>query len=277
MKHTSTRKLVESAVMIALATVLSLLKLAELPYGGSVTLASMLPIAIIAYRNGTGWGLATGLAYAIVQQLTGLKTLSYVTGPASVVAVILLDYGIAFTVIGLAGVYRKRIENQAAALTLGTVTVSCLRYLCHVVSGATVWKGLSIPTAAALGYSCIYNATYMLPETIVTALAAFYIASLIDFRSERLRRVWRERMGLGGALVLAATLLLFAAGVYDIVALFAHMQDPETGVFQITRVVTSGIWRPALIVTLSAALSAAALIPLGLCLLRRKKALDKNA
>ena len=51
MEHTKTRKLVESAIMIALATVLSLLKLADLPYGGSVTLASMLPIALIAYRN----------------------------------------------------------------------------------------------------------------------------------------------------------------------------------------------------------------------------------
>ena len=118
MEHTKTRKLVESAIMIALATVLSLLKLADLPYGGSVTLASMLPIALIAYRNGLGWGLGSGLAYGVLQQLLGLKTLTYVTGAGSVIAVILLDYIIAFTVMGLAGIFRRTPMPQAASLTV---------------------------------------------------------------------------------------------------------------------------------------------------------------
>ena len=54
-------RLTESAVMIALATILSLFKLVDLPYGGSITLASMLPVLLIAYRYGTAWGLLTGL------------------------------------------------------------------------------------------------------------------------------------------------------------------------------------------------------------------------
>ena len=70
--QTKTRKLIEASLMIAVATVLSLLKILDLPYGGSVTLASMLPIVIIACRNGVGWGLASGAVYGAIQQLLGL-------------------------------------------------------------------------------------------------------------------------------------------------------------------------------------------------------------
>ena len=249
MEHTKTRKLVESAIMIALATVLSLLKLADLPYGGSVTLASMLPIALIAYRNGLGWGLGSGLAYGVLQQLLGLKTLTYVTGAPSVIAVILLDYLVAFAVIGLAGVFRKTEMSQATSLTAGVALACLLRYSCHVISGATVWAGLSIPTKAALGYSFVYNATYMIPETIVTVLAAFYIASLIDFREVRIRRMTREKVGIGEYLILGGSFVLLAGIIYDVAALFSHMQDPETGTFNITLIGSSGIWIPVVIVT----------------------------
>ena len=284
MEHTKTRKLVESAIMIALATVLSLLKLADLPYGGSVTLASMLPIALIAYRNGLGWGLGSGLAYGVLQQLLGLKTLTYVTGAGSVIAVILLDYIIAFTVMGLAGIFRRTPMPQAASLTVGVVFSCVLRYICHVISGATVWAGLSIPTTAVLAYSLAYNATYMIPETIVTALAAFYIASLIDFREVRIRRMTREKFGVGGYLLLAGSLLMLAAAIYDIVALFSHMQDPDSGTFNITLIGTSGIWLPVVIVTAAVVLVFAVLLIVGLRLQAKERAgagdaetLDKQA
>lgn len=140
MTKNRTLPLVECAIMIALATVLSMVKLAELPYGGSITIASMLPIAIIAYRRGMGWGLGSAFVYAVIQQLLGLNSLSYVTTWQSVVAVILLDYIVAFTVVGFAGIFRNAIKSQAAALTLGCVFVSVLRYACHVISGATVWQ-----------------------------------------------------------------------------------------------------------------------------------------
>ena len=59
----TTRKLIEGSMMIALATVLSIFKLVEMPYGGSVTLASMLPVIIFAYRHGILWGLGAGFAH----------------------------------------------------------------------------------------------------------------------------------------------------------------------------------------------------------------------
>ncbi len=244
MQQSNTRKLVESALMIALATVLSLVKLADLPYGGSVTLASMLPIILISYRNGLGWGLGTGLAYAVLQQLLGLKNLTYVTGAPSVIAVIFLDYLLAFTVIGLAGMFRRVIRDQGASLAAGTGVVCVLRYICHVIAGATVWAGLSIPTAGAIGYSLIYNATYMIPETIVTVLAAYYIGSLIDFREEQLKRITRPVSGntttalLGGG----AALLIVAGLIYDVVSVFANLQDGETGEFNITLLGDAGVY-----------------------------------
>lgn len=73
MKNTKTRALVESAILIALATILSLIKLVDLPYGGSITIASMFPIVILSYRFGLRWGCAAGLVYGIIQQLTGLS------------------------------------------------------------------------------------------------------------------------------------------------------------------------------------------------------------
>ena len=170
-KKFGARRIVESALMVAFATALSMVKVLDLPYGGSITLASMLPIVIISYRHGIRWGILTGSVFGVIQQLLGLSVLSYVTTWQSVIAVILLDYIIAFMVLGLGAMFKKAMP-QHRALTLGVVFVCILRYACHVLSGVTVWKGVSIPFDAALVYSLGYNATYMIPETIVTAAAA---------------------------------------------------------------------------------------------------------
>ena len=227
---TKARKLIEASLMIAIATALSLLKLMELPYGGAVTMASMLPIVIIACRNGVGWGLASGAIFGGIQQLLGLKVLSWVTTWYSILAVIILDYVIAFAVIGFAGAFRK-LEKQNNALALGAFFACFLRYVCHVISGATVWAGLSIPTSAATLYSLGYNATYMIPETIVLVIAAYYIGSMLDFRTVQPVRLVREANGGGGAYKLIGWLLIAAAVVFDVVSVFGKLQNAETGEF----------------------------------------------
>ena len=150
-----TKKLVECALLVAVGTVLSLFSVVQMPYGGSVTLASMLPVILIAYRHGLGWGLGSGAVYAVVQQLLGLKNLSYFTTWQSIVAVILLDYMIAFVVTGLGGVFRRVVKQQNLALVYGSILVGVLRYVCHVISGATVWAGLSIPREYAAQHVCL--------------------------------------------------------------------------------------------------------------------------
>lgn len=234
----NTKALLESTILVALGVILSMIKIIDLPYGGSVTIASMLPVVIIAYRHGLGYGFASGLAYAIVQQLLGLNTLSYVTTWQSILAVVLLDYIIAFLVCGLGGVFRRTIKHQATSLMLGSMLVCVLRYVCHVISGATVWAGISIPTSAALIYSFIYNATYMLPETIISVLVAYYIGSTIDLSAERPTRIKKNaaESGYGALLGAGAGLAVICGLIVDTVLVFSKLQDAETGEFNFAQI-----------------------------------------
>ena len=228
-----TRMLTEAAIMLALATVLSIVKILELPYGGSVTVACMLPIIVISYRHGVKYGLLVAFVFGVIQQIIGFKTLSYVTSWQSVVAVIALDYIVAFTVIGLGGIFRK-VTNQAYGLLLGTLMVCALRFICHVISGARVWAGLSIPTNAALAYSIGYNATYMLPETIVTGAAAYYIGNVLDFRGDSITNLKaEEKVGIP-VLNWISGLIVVVAIFFDAVNIFMHLQNAETGEFDAT-------------------------------------------
>ena len=77
MKKMNVRALTECSVMIALSVVLGFIKVAEMPYGGSVTLASMFPIVIVAYRHGLGWGIGAATANSLVQLISGIKYFSY--------------------------------------------------------------------------------------------------------------------------------------------------------------------------------------------------------
>ena len=233
MSVSKTKKLLESSIMVAIASVLSMIKLFDLPYGGSVTIGCMLPIIVIAYRHGVRWGLISGLVFGIIQQLLGLNTLSYVTTWQSIVAVIFLDYIIAFLMLGFGGIFKKSL-SQPGALLSGTVFVCILRYICHVISGATVWAGLSIPTNAALLYSLGYNATYMIPETIVTCVLAYYIGSILDFRGSDITHLAKSKNENVSVFNAVGGLLLAAALVFDVRTVFANLQNPESGDFDIT-------------------------------------------
>ena len=135
--------LTECSLMIALSTVLSVFPLFEMPYGGSITLASFVPIVIAAYRHGAKYGLGTAAAASLMQMLLGMKNFSYFTTWQSIVAIALFDYVIAFTIFGLAGCFRRMLKNQSLAVVTGALFASVIRYICHVISGATVWAGIS--------------------------------------------------------------------------------------------------------------------------------------
>lgn len=237
MKNKKVRALVESAIMIAIATVLSMIKIVDLPYGGSVTIASMFPIAVISYRHGIKWGCATGLVYGVLQQLLGLNTLSYFTSWQSIIAIVMLDYFVAFAVAGLGGAFRKLANNQSAALALGSLLVCILRYLCHVLSGATVWVGVSIPSKAALVYSFVYNATYMLPEAIIMIIVAVYMGSVMNFNAQvPVRMIKNENNAVSSIIMALSGLPIAAALIIDVALVFSKLQNAETGEFAIEQI-----------------------------------------
>lgn len=260
MKMSNTRRMVECAVLVALASVLSVFKLVELPFGGSVTLVSALPIVVASYRHGCGWGLLSGFTFAVVQQLTGLNTLSYVTGWQSVVAVILLDYILAFTLIGLGGILRGKLGRQNVEIALGAVLVSVLRYMCHVIAGATVWKGLSIPDAGAIIYSLGYNATYMLPETLVLVTAIMYIGALVDFSRPEVVRLSRESLCRNGFVYNAvAGAAVILAVITDVILLSPYLQDSE-GMFTLSRLSEANILAVSIVSAVAALVAISAVV-----------------
>lgn len=243
MKKQSVLKLTESAVMIALATILSLLAIFKMPYGGSVTACSMLPIIIIAYRHNIVWGILTGLAHAMLQCIMGLDNLAYATSFAAGVAIVMLDYILAFTCLGLGGIFKGKIKSDGTALALGALVCCIIRYVCHVISGCTVWAGVSIPDDQGLIFSLGYNLAYMLPEAVVTVAAAYFAGKCFDFTQNPIRR--RAQSDNSGMSVIGAMILCIAV-VVDSIMLFMAMQS-EDG-YDITLIKDNANWVQMLII-----------------------------
>jgi thiamine transporter len=277
MTQTSNRRaallrIAEGGVMLCLATVLSVFKLADLPYGGSITLASLFPIMLLSFRHGTGFGLFCGLVYGVIQQLLGLNTLSYFSTWYSIVAIILLDYLLAFAAAGLGGIFKNKIKNKGLALLLGGFTVCLVRYLCHVISGCTVWAGMSIPTGGALVYSLIYNATYMIPETVILMMVSYYLGSGLDFSLQIPKRIKRSALPFADWARLLGGGALFAGLIFDVTKIFAKIQNAETGEFDLTALTGApfSFFLPMIVVT-AAALGIFALLSVLAVLAEKKK------
>ena len=160
------RMLCEGALLVAVAQILSFLKLMELPNGGSLTPA-MLPIILFAVRWGLGPGLMGGFLFGTLQFLfDGGLALGWQS--------ILGDYLLAFAMLGLAGLFRKKTWGIFA----GTVVGCTARFLVHYVVGATIWaewmppEFFNLTMTSPWFYSMLYNGCYMLPNTILALLIA---------------------------------------------------------------------------------------------------------
>ena len=176
MSKNKTKILVEGAVMVALATVLSYIRIFRLPWGGSITLLSMLPIVLFSIRRGLGAGLTVSFVFSLVPFPQGVVDDIFGWGltPGMLIACTLLDYIMAFTVLGLAGIFRKKgFAGWIGGIALAVV----LRFVCHFLSGVVVWKSFGelwngFSTDNTFLYSFLYNGSYMLPELIFTLIGA---------------------------------------------------------------------------------------------------------
>ncbi len=171
----NTKKLVFSALMLALANVLSILKI-DMPMGGGLTIASMLPIVLVALKYGLGWSLGVSFLHGGIQLVLGLDNLSYATNIKVAIMIVLLDYIVAYGVIGFSGIFKKNMSVVKAALFGEALTFS-LRFLCHFITGWFVWDALWPNDYGMISplYSLCYNGLYMLPELIVTMIITVVI------------------------------------------------------------------------------------------------------
>ncbi len=195
-----TKILVESAVLVAIATVLSIFPKFEGVWanGGSITVCSMLPIIIISYRHGIKWGVFSGFIFSLLQLVTGGF---YSAAPTigMVFLTLMLDYIIPYSVIGLGGIFKSTLKKPATAMVAGTILVMILRYISHLLSGNFLWKSIEyaqeeVATMGSLGdwalgnfsgdaiynfYNIVYNGSYMIPELIITTVGAMIIGKVL--------------------------------------------------------------------------------------------------
>lgn len=155
------------AIFTALATVLSTIVIYVMPQGGSITLASMVPIIWLALRRGPKVGVATAILYGIIQ-FAMMPYIAPVTNLVVALIQVLLDYPLAFGVLGLAG-YFQRYPTVGAALGVS------LRFVMSFLSGAFIWAGIYAEGLDPYVYSAVYNGSYMLPELIITVFIVFLL------------------------------------------------------------------------------------------------------
>ena len=150
-----TRIITECSVCIALAVVCSFIKVWEMPQGGSVSL-TMVPLFVIAYRQGIVPGVVSGMVYGIIS----LMFAGAVYHPMS----ILLDYVLAFGILGIAGMFEKNIKGICIGTSIGVLG----RFLSSLISGAVLFGSYAPEGQNPWVYSLIYQATYLIPEMIIT-------------------------------------------------------------------------------------------------------------
>ena len=174
----TTKRLVISALFVALAVVLNELTPIKFPFGGGVTAFSQVPIVLLSFCYGVPWGLVCGVLFGVVEMMFGLAKFSYVSGIGAYLVVALFDYIVAFGGLGLAGMFRKVIKNKTVAIAVGAGVVSLLRYACHFLSGVTVWADYADGWQSVWAYSLSYNGGYMIPELIITVIGAIIIVNI---------------------------------------------------------------------------------------------------
>ncbi len=164
-KTVHTRILAEMIVFIALANVLYLiskfyLPFLHLPQGGSITIASMVPLFWFSLRRGLRWGVEAGIIYGLVHMVF--------SGDIYYPAQIILDYPLAFGALGLAGAFQSR---PLVGVTVGMTG----RFLCHFISGVVFFGQYAWTGWIVFAYSAAYNATYLIPEFIIDATIVFLL------------------------------------------------------------------------------------------------------
>ena len=170
------RMLCEGAICVAMSVVLSYVKLDVGPSGGSIN-ATMIPLILFAIRWGAGWGVLAGLVFG---------TLKYFIGEGWVISwvSIIFDYSVAYAMVGLAGVLKRKANLAWLAALIGAAA----RFVVHYISGVTVYaqwmpeEFLGMTMTSTWFYSALYNFFYMIPSTIIAVAAVLALSKVSAVR-----------------------------------------------------------------------------------------------
>lgn len=195
----NTKKLVESAILIAIATVLSMIKIVDFPWGGGITIFAMLPMIMLSYKYGMRWGFVTASAFAVIQLAIGVGTNTFGFELLPLIIMLILDYIVAYLAMTLGGLFRNKFNTVLPALVCGAIVAVCGRYVVHMISGAIFYgsyaewfftesgfnttlgsaiMGSTSGVSLAIAYSVIYNGITMLCELGITVVGAIAVAKI---------------------------------------------------------------------------------------------------
>ena len=179
MKKKNLYKLCESAVLIALSLALMPIEIPGPAFGGDIDLV-MIPLFILAYRNGPAYGIGGGAVFGLLKCIIG-------GGIGWGLPSILLDYVLAYAAVGVAGFFKGKYW----AIELSTLVGCIARFAIHFISGVTIYM-ITVPTEVAgltfanpVLYSIVYNALYMLPNTII----AIIVMCLLRYPIKKLEKI----------------------------------------------------------------------------------------
>jgi thiamine transporter len=170
------RVLTEAALAIALAFVLGLIKVFQMPMGGSISL-EMIPLILLALRQGPLVGIVAGAAYGLLD----LAIEPFIVHPVQV----LLDYPLAFGALGLAGFFQPTVRGAI----LGTVVAVLARFICHFISGLVYFASYAPEGWNVYIYSAAYNAAYLIPSLIVAVVVVLVLLRALEGAQPSRRQV----------------------------------------------------------------------------------------
>ncbi len=178
-RNNNLKRLALCAIMIALATVLSIFPTIKAPLGGSITIASMVPIMLVSFVYGPKWGVPVAVGYSVVQLLLDVAAVaSWGLTPAVFVGCLLIDYIIAFSVLCVCGFFTLK-KTTLVRVILGTLTAGMLRYLAHFVSGYLFFGAWAEEGFSPFTWAIVYNGAYMIPEIAICIVVMIALYKLI--------------------------------------------------------------------------------------------------
>lgn len=174
--------LCECAVLLALSVVLSLIIIYKLPMGGEVTLISMLPVLVAGIKHGVRRGLGVAFTFSLIQLFMGIVgggVFPRCTTWQAVAVCVIFDYLVPFTILGLGGIMKIRDGTEERLRISGVISaLLAIRFICHFITGLVIWGQWAPEGMGKVAYSLIYNSQYMIPELLLTLIAANVILSV---------------------------------------------------------------------------------------------------